>query len=190
MSGRRPAEQSSAQPPAEPWSVPITLAEIPESGRRVDLAPDAATRATIARFAGVVDLPRLEAGFDLSRIDNDSVRVVGRVLATVVQSCVVTLDPVHNEVEEAVNLVFAPTTGPKTAPEKAMQSVDSEDPLEELRHGAVDLGAIATEFLILGIDPYPRKLGVTFDSPAVDDPASHPFAALAALKKGNEGKDP
>jgi uncharacterized metal-binding protein YceD (DUF177 family) len=137
----------------------------------------------------VVDLPRLEAGFDLSRIDNDSVRVAGRVAATVVQNCVVTLDPVSNEVGEAVNLVFAPT-GPTAAPEKAMQSVDAEDPLEELRHGAVDLGAIATEFLVLGINPYPRKPGVSFDSPMADDPASHPFAALASLKKGNEGQDP
>ena len=25
--------------------------------------------------------------------------------------------------------------------------------------GTVDLGAIATEFLILGLDPYPRKTG-------------------------------
>ena len=50
--------------------------------------------------------------------------------------------------------------------------------------GAVDLGAIATEFLLLGIDPYPRKPGAVFDAPvAEDDPSSHPFAALAALKK-------
>jgi uncharacterized metal-binding protein YceD (DUF177 family) len=185
MSGPRPA----VRPPAEPWNVPIITAEIPESGRRVDLAPDAATRAAIAKFAGVVDLPRLEAGFDLSRVGHDSVRVVGKISATVVQNCVVTLDPVHNEVEEAVNLVFAPATGPMAAPAKAMQPVDAEDPLEELRHGAVDLGVIATEFLVLGIDPSPRKPGVTFDSPVADDRTSHPFAALAALKKGDEGKD-
>ena len=55
---------------------------------------------------------------------------------------------------------------------------------EPLIGGAVDLGAIAIEFLILGIDPYPRKPGAVFEaSPAGDDPAK-PFAALAALKKG------
>jgi hypothetical protein len=40
------------------------------------------------------------------------------------------------------------------------------------------------EFLILGIDPYPRKPDAVFDAPVVGDPKSHPFAALAALKKG------
>ena len=48
----------------------------------------------------------------------------------------------------------------------------------------VDLGAVATEFLLLGIDPYPRKPGAVFDAPPAGDPSSHPFAALAALKKG------
>ena len=53
-----------------------------------------------------------------------------------------------------------------------------------LRDGVVDLGAVATEFLLLGIDPYPRKPGAVFDAPPAGDPSSHPFAALAALKKG------
>jgi hypothetical protein len=53
-----------------------------------------------------------------------------------------------------------------------------------LENGTVDLGTIATEFLILGLDPYPRKEGVEFAAPQpASDPAAHPFAALAALKK-------
>ena len=47
----------------------------------------------------------------------------------------------------------------------------------------VDLGALAIEFLILGIDPYPRKAGAQFAAPAVEDASEHPFAALEALKK-------
>ncbi len=58
-----------------------------------------------------------------------------------------------------------------------------DDQPEPLIGGMLDLGAIATEFLILGIDPYPRKAGVEFAPPKVEDDAPHPFAALAALKK-------
>ena len=36
----------------------------------------------------------------------------------------------------------------------------------------VDLGAVATEFLLLGIDPYPRKPGAVFEAPPAGDPAS------------------
>jgi hypothetical protein len=56
--------------------------------------------------------------------------------------------------------------------------------------GAVDLGALATEFLLLGIDPYPRKPGVAFAPPAdTPGPSGHPFEALAALKKSSKVKE-
>jgi hypothetical protein len=50
--------------------------------------------------------------------------------------------------------------------------------------GTVDLGALATEFLILGLDPYPRKPGATFQPPGGASADEGPFAALAKLKKG------
>ena len=65
-----------------------------------------------------------------------------------------------------------------------------EDGPEPLLDGRIDLGAIATEFLVLGIDPHPRKQGAVFEPPAIeDDRAEHPFAALAALKKGEGGAE-
>ena len=48
--------------------------------------------------------------------------------------------------------------------------------------GVVDLGALATEFLILGLDPYPRKPGAVFEPPQDVKPDPGPFAALAGLK--------
>ena len=66
----------------------------------------------------------------------------------------------------------------------ALQAVDADEPPEPLQDGVVDLGAVATEFLLLGIDPYPRKPDAVFDAPPAGDPADKPFAALAALKKG------
>ncbi|MEI8155053.1 MAG: DUF177 domain-containing protein, partial [Hyphomicrobiales bacterium] len=62
------------------------------------------------------------------------------------------------------------------------------DPPEVMHDGVVDIGGVATEFLLLGIDPYPRKPGSVFDAPPAGDPISHPFAALAALKKGEKPK--
>ena len=62
-----------------------------------------------------------------------------------------------------------------------------EDAPEPLVGNAIDLGAIATEFLILGLDPYPRKPDVVFETPPAGDEPAHPFAALAGLKKGQGG---
>ena len=54
---------------------------------------------------------------------------------------------------------------------------------EPLIGGVVDLGALATEFLILGLDPYPRKPGAVFEPPQDREPQGGPFAALAKLTK-------
>jgi hypothetical protein len=173
------------------WSVPVAVHEVPVSGRHFELAADEATRAAIAKSAGLRALPRLEAAFDVSRHGAEGLQVVGRVGATVGQVCVVTLDPIENEVEETVDLVFVPgaTSAPDDAAGRvAVVEVADEAP-EPLLGDTVDLGAIATEFLILGIDPYPRKPGAVFQAPPVEDAAEHPFAALAALRRAPDGGD-
>lgn len=163
----------------------MAVADIPDTGRQVDLVADAATREAVATAAAVAALPRLAASFEMTRQGQDGLHVVGRVLASVTQNCVVTLEPVESEIDEAMDVVF--TLQPQPAPDKgavSFNAIDADEPPEALRNGVVDLGALATEFLILGIDPYPRKPGAVFEAPPAGDPASHPFAALAALKKG------
>jgi uncharacterized metal-binding protein YceD (DUF177 family) len=179
--------QRSSAKPLPAWSVSVAVADVPEAGRRLELVADAGIRDAIAKAAGLVGLPRLEAGFDVTRQGSDGLRVVGRVTATVVQDCVVTLEPVESAIDEAVDVTFLPDVA-EIAKTAGLQALDTDEPPEALSNGVVDLGAVATEFLLLGIDPYPRKPGVTFDAPAAGDPTSHPFAALAALKKGENPK--
>jgi len=182
------ARTTDTNPAERPWSVTVAVAEVAETGRHVELAADAATREAVAKLAGVVALPRLEAVFDLTRIGRDGLRVVGRVSATVDQSCVVTLDPVRSEIDEAVDLAPVPPAA-ETATGPGARPLDAEEPPELLQDGTVDLGAVATEYLMLGIDPYPRKAGATLPvQAAASDPSGHPFAALAALKPKAGGK--
>src|ERR1700724_845644 len=157
-----------------PWSVPVTVHEVPVSGRRFELEADAATRAAIAKSADLRALPRLEATFEVTRLSSNGLHVVGRVSATVGQVCVVTLDPIENEVEETVDLIFVPGVAP---------AADDAAP-EPLLDDTVDLGALATEFLILGIDPYPRKPEAVFQPLPVEDETEHSLAALAKLREG------
>jgi hypothetical protein len=171
------------------WNAPVVVASVPETGRRLDLVADEATRNSIAKAAGLAALPRLEAGFDLTRQGAEGLRVVGRVSASVVQNCIVTLEPIESQLDEAVDLVFLSDVEPETDAVD-LEALEASDPPEAIRDGVIDLGAVATEFLLLGLDPYPRKPGAVFDAPPAGDPTSHPFAALAALKKGETPKDP
>jgi uncharacterized metal-binding protein YceD (DUF177 family) len=168
------------------WSVPVAVTEVPESGRHFDLVADEHRREAIARLAAVTAVPRLEASFDLSRYGRNGLHVVGRVAATVDQTCVVTLEPIENEIEASIDLVFS--SAAVSPPDDVGEEIEIpvEDGPELLVDGMVDLGAIATEFLILAIDPYPRKPDTVFEPPAAGDDTAHPFAALATLKKRQE----
>jgi hypothetical protein len=169
-----------------PWRVPVSVHEVPASGRRFELEADAATRAAIAKSAGLRALPRLQASFDVSRDGAEGLHVMGRVQATVGQECVVSLDPIDNEVDETVDLTFVAgaTAAAGDAAGRETLEIGDVEPPEPLLDDTIDLGAIATEFLLLGIEPYPRKPDAVFQEPANGDESEHPFAALAALRKG------
>jgi hypothetical protein len=171
--------------PDRPWSVPVRVEEVPETGLGMHLCADNDMRERIARIADVLALPRMEADFTITSRGR-GLRVVGEVSATVKQTCVISLDPIENEITEPVDLIFEPAPD-SDFPGLARGEPEGEPP-ELLQGGCVDLGAIATEFLLLGIDPYPRKPGATFAPPAADAATDGPFAALAALKgRGKEG---
>ena len=104
---------------------------------------------------------------------------------------VVTLDRVENTVSESVSLVFVPPSAAAETREANSDDELADDPPEPIVNGRIDLAKLAVEFLILGIDPYPRKAGAAFEpvntSPAPED---HPFAGLTALKEPKTGSEP
>jgi uncharacterized metal-binding protein YceD (DUF177 family) len=160
-----------------PWSVVVALDDIPETGLHTEMEAPEPVRADLAKLAGLRELPRLSAVFDLTP-RGGGVHVSGQVNAHLGQTCVVTLEPIESDLTESIDLVFAPAA---QAQDKDLK-LDDEPP-EMLVDGKIDLGAIATEFLLLGIDPYPRKVGAQFAPVKADDAGARPFAALEALKK-------
>ena len=165
------------------WTAPVAVDDIPDTGLHIEIAAPAEARAGIAKVAGLRDVPRLSAVFDLSK-QGARIRVSGQVSATVGQTCVVTLEPIENKIEEIVDLIFAPLpAGAAAEPVMGSRRKGRDEPPEPLIGSAIDLGAVATEFLILGIDPYPRKAGAQFAPPEPDDRGPGAFAALEALRK-------
>jgi hypothetical protein len=189
------SERRSEKQVPSPWQVPVALEDIAETGQHFDLVADQDVRAAIAKVAGLRDLPRLEASFDVTRRGAAGLYVTGHVSATAGQNCVVTLEPLANEIDEDVALEFAPprpvqpkvSDGEATEETKKPSSAETWSEPEPLIGGVVDLGALATEFLILGLDPYPRKPGAVFQPPEDLKRDEGPFAALANLTKGRDG---
>ena len=190
---RRSEHKSESQPDTtftRAWSVRVARSDVPETGRHFDLLADEHARTAIAKLAGVIDVPRLEASFDVTRHGRDGLHVVGEVSATVGQICGVTLEPIENKIDEAIDLLFEPAAADRGGiAEPGEVRVSLDDAPEPLIGGRVDLGALASEFFVLGIDPYPRKSGTVFEVPGRTHDQARPFEALAALKgKAREGE--
>jgi hypothetical protein len=172
---------------AGPWSAPVVLAQIPDTGLHRDLEAGPAIRAAMAGAADLREILSASASLDVTPKGGGRFHVAGRVRARIGQTCVVTLDPIENDIDEAIDLIFAP---PEQIPElsdlvdDAAESDDEiPDPPEPIEHGIIDLGRVATDALFLGIDPYPRRPDAVFEPPLVaEDPEDHPFAALKALQ--------
>jgi uncharacterized metal-binding protein YceD (DUF177 family) len=172
---------------SDPWRVPIVVAQIPETGLHRDIEADPTVRDVVADMGGLREVLLAQASFDLTPMSGGRFRVAGRVRARIGQTCVVTLEEIENDIDEPVDLIFAP---PEQIPEMAAlvdeaEASDEEvpDPPEPIENGVIDLGRVATDALFLAVDPYPRKGGAVFE-PVVEaaDPEDHPFAALRALQ--------
>jgi hypothetical protein len=172
---------------ADPWSDPVVVAQLPDVGLHRDLEAGAAAREVMAELAGLREILSATASLDVTPMSGGRVHVAGRVKARIGQTCVVTLDPIENDLDEAIDLIFAP---PEQIPqladlvdEAAESDAEIPDPPEPIENGVIDLGRVATDALFLGVDPYPRKKDAVFEAPVVAaDPEDHPFAALKALQ--------
>lgn len=183
MAERVEAEERGAGLPH--W--PVRASETPPSGlhvRRMDL--DEAALAALSRHLCVVSARDFALDVTVRPHGENGLKVQGRVGLTVVQTCVVTLEPMESRIDEAIDAGFRP---PNAIERRFLDDDDEDGPVldaasfddDPLVAGTIDLGALAVEHLALGVDPYPRKPGVVFEAPA-DAGEGSPFAALSRLK--------
>ena len=168
---------------ADPWRAPVIVAQIPEIGLSRSLEADKPTRDAMAKIAGLREILSARAEFDVKPESDGRVHVAGRLVARIEQTCVVTLDPIENNIDETIDLIFAPPEQIPDRDDDADEGPDAADQMEPIENGIIDLGRLATDVLYLAIDPYPRKPGAVFESRIeVANPEDHPFAALRTLK--------
>ncbi len=171
----------------DPWRVPVAIAQIPETGLHRDIEADQAIRHAIADIGGLREVLSAQASFDVTPKSGGRFHVSGQVRARVGQTCVVTLDPMESDIDEEIDLIFAP---PEQIPQMAALVDEAEHATVRRRirrsrsrtESSISAGLPPTR-CISRVDPYPRKPDAVFE-PLVEatDPEDHPFAALKALK--------
>jgi uncharacterized metal-binding protein YceD (DUF177 family) len=163
--------------------VPISVTELP--AEPVAMTATDAQRKALAEAYDIVAAKSLAATVELSPMPGGGVAVDGRVVADIVQNCVVSLVPVDEHIDEpfSIRYVRDPDRLPR-AGEEIVVEPDAVD-LELLQGQTIDVGALAEEYFALAINPYPRAPGAVLPADADDDGGEKdsPFAVLAALAK-------
>ena len=179
----------------EPESVPPPISKI----LRVDELKDGDERSIEDNrterdmIAGLLDLAALDSlrfTFRIHRRGEGRVALRGTLAADATQTCVVSLEPVASTLEVPVEIEF----WPRHLIEDRAETID-----EAARHGAldwpepivdgkIDLGPVIYENLATGLDPYPKREGVSFEwsepgaEGSPEEKPESPFAALKQLK--------
>ena len=161
---------------------------MPGEGREVTLNAGEDERAEIAAFLELSEIPRLAVSLTATPF-RGGIRVVGRLTAEVVQPCVVTFVPVHQEIDEPIDRVFLPgREKPAAAPAPGQPEVfvdlEDDDAPDYFEGHEIDLSDLVLETLALAVDPYPRAPDAKLEDvlPADDDSNFSPFAGLKTLK--------
>ncbi len=169
------------------FSRPFEIAELAKAALPFEIEATPDERAAVARRLELLELPELRAQGRVEAAGGGVVRVRGRVVAQLVQRCVVTLEPVENRVESDFERLFLRSGGTaSTLVEVAAEEVDIEPLLGDI----LDLGEIVTEELALVMDPYPRAPHASeyleaYTREQDREPPASPLAALLGRRHGD-----
>jgi uncharacterized metal-binding protein YceD (DUF177 family) len=169
----------------------IVQADSVQRGEVVEvIEANEAERTALAARLELEAIGRLKATIRLKRTQGgEMVRAVGELEADVVQTCVVTLESVHNSVKDQFESLYAPPTLVPEFPDEMDfdASMADEDVIEPIVNGRIDIGELTAQHLSLALDPYPRCPGVELPEGVEDveevEERPNPFAALERLKR-------
>jgi hypothetical protein len=169
-------------------------------GTALEIVASESERAALARRFGFLGLPAFSARVTVDRRPGGQIVVEGRLRGRIVQACVLSLDPVTQELDDAFRLVFKENLAEERDPEsgEAVLSAQTDAP-EPLVGNMLDVGEIVAEQLSLTAEPYPRRPGIKLEDvmPKLrsggrrgpPEQRRHPFAGLAALRdKSRRGR--
>jgi uncharacterized metal-binding protein YceD (DUF177 family) len=150
------------------------------TARQFTYAPDHAESERLKADFGLLGLKKAEMSVSLEPKGRSDWTLTGRIGATVVQACVVTLKPVTSRIDAHVERIWlAELPEPKGGDEVEMP----EDDRVEQRPAVLDLPALFAEALALELPEWPRAEGAELPEAVIEpDARPNPFAALAELK--------
>ena len=163
------------------------IQDIPETGLAVERAASQEEREGIARVLDLIACMSLTVRYAIAPRREGHFQLTGTLNARVEQACVVTLEPLTNDITESFSVDYWPETE-IPAPSGGVVDMHDEPDLEPIVAGRIGVGRVVLECLAGAIDLFPRKPDATFEPPAASPEGGatgkpeSPFAALARIK--------
>jgi uncharacterized metal-binding protein YceD (DUF177 family) len=166
----------------------LRVADLPNrKTTHFSLAPDESARKVIAEELGLVSLRKLTFKGELRPAGKKDWLLTAELGASVVQSCVVTLEPVKTRIDTTITRRFVSEMVLPEESEAEMPEDDTAEPLGD----SIDLEAAMIESLSIELPDYPRAPSAevqtaNFTEPgkqAMTDDDAKPFAVLASLRE-------
>jgi len=165
----------------------LRVADLPQSQTaEILLVASESERAALQQALDLLDLRKVRLSGTLRPLGTTDWHLSAQLGATVVQTCVATLDPVTTRIETTIERAFMRDFVEDDAPETEMTEDDHIEPLGT----HIDPYAVLLEALSLALPVYPRApdadpIEIRVTEPgkqAMRDEDARPFAGLAALK--------
>ncbi|SLN12298.1 YceD family protein [Ruegeria meonggei] len=165
----------------------LRVADLPQNAPTAfELRPDAPRLDAIKEELGLLGLRKLSFVGNVQAQGKHDWVLQGKLGATVIQPCVVTLEPVTTRIETPVSRAFLAELDDPDEPEFEIPEGDDSEPLGPV----IDPAQVMIEALSLALPQYPRKDGAElaqadFTEPgkqAMTDEDVKPFAGLAGLR--------
>src|SRR5215218_984961 len=171
----------------------VDLDRMGRAGSALDIVASASECAALAKRFEFLGLHGFTARVTVDLQPGGQVIVEGRLRGKIVQACVLSLEPVTQDLDDTFRIVFKENLAEERDPESGEAVLNAQaDAPEPLQGNMLDVGEIVAEQLSLAADPYPRRPGAKLEDvlpkprhsgrKGQPEQRRHPFAGLAALR--------
>lgn len=172
----------------EQITYPLRISEIPKSkAMPFDVVFTDRDLQVIAGILTAQSVKKMRINGKLIPSGTKDWQLTAMVGATVIQTCVVTLDPVQTRIDTPVSLTYVADYALKS--DESVVEMTTDETIEPLTD-EIDLASIAIEAVAMALPDYPRSQNATLETTVftesgitpMTDEDTKPFASLASLK--------
>ncbi len=174
----------------------VRVADLPQNSPfSFKIKPDQAELSKISKDLELLELRKLSFAGALHPQGKSDWTLKAVIGATVVQPCVITLEPVTSRIDVPVERHFLSLMPEIDSEEEEIEMPEDEN--AELLGDQIDLAEIMRESLALNLPLFPRAQNAELEENAFTEPGkkamtdedARPFAGLAALRESLSDKD-